>query len=409
MALLRSQGVTALGVLRGQSSATPELPSSDFEPWCFGGKDSFANFCNQTAQAREVSMRRLFLSFFKCSVVFALFIPSVHAREIRASISEITQDNGLIVEQTACAPNTAGNYEQYIESHKRFYAAEVEAASREGFRMETPDGLIAQLPNKDEFQRRKAYEGFECRRIKYLSDGLKVVGYIWKPKNTDGKKFPLIIYNRGGNREFGKITPWVWSGFYPFVSNGFVVVGSQYRGVDGGEGREEFGGSDVRDVVNLIPLAKSLQYVDMNNIFMLGASRGGMMTYLALKNNIPVNAAAVIGGLTDMVASSKKRPELSANVFKELLPDFDKRSDELMRERSAVYWAEKINVPVLIIHGSADWRADTSSQALPLAQKLQELGKTYELIIYAKDDHGVSWNRADSEKRIVQWFKRNMR
>ena len=45
----------------------------------------------------------------------------------------------------------------------------------------------------------------ECYKIKYLSDGLKVVGFVVKPKKG-GLKFPVIIYNRGGNREFGKIT-----------------------------------------------------------------------------------------------------------------------------------------------------------------------------------------------------------
>src|SRR4029453_3397699 len=45
---------------------------------------------------------------------------------------------------------------------------------------------------------------------------------------------------------------------------------SAYRGNDGGEGREEYGGVDVRDVLNLIPLARALGYIDMHNVFMLG-------------------------------------------------------------------------------------------------------------------------------------------
>jgi dipeptidyl aminopeptidase/acylaminoacyl peptidase len=320
-----------------------------------------------------------------------------------------TRINGLIVEQTPCTPNPIGTYEQYVEASKSRYGDEVEAARREGFRMEPPASLTARLPSREEFERRKAYMGFECRRIKYLSDGLKVVGFIWKPKNTEGKKFPLIIFNHGGNREFGKLIPWAQFGFYPHVSNGFVVIASQYRGVDGGEGREEFGGADVNDVLSLIPLAKSLGYVDMKNVFVLGWSRGGMETYLALKNNIKVNAAAVGGGLTDLVVVGKKRPTMISEVYKQLIPDFDKRGEELMRERSAVYWADKINVPVLILQGGADWRSDVSSQALAFVQKLQELGKTYELIIYANDDHGVSLNREDADRRIIEWFRRYMK
>ena len=258
-----------------------------------------------------------------------------------AAQSSASQD-GDIIEQTVCAAN-ADTYEQFLQSFERTYTGEVEAAAQHGIAMQPFARLKAQIPTKEEFERRKAYTGFECRRISYLSDGLKVVGYIWKPKDTNGKRLPLIIYNRGGNREFGKLTPWQQSGFYDFVSNGFVVVASQYRGNDGGEGREEFGGADVADVLNLIPLARSLGYVDMNNVFMLGASRGGMMTYLALKKGAPVNAAAVVGGLVDLKADAASRPEMIKEVYAELMPDFEKRGEEHFRDRSVLEWAKEID------------------------------------------------------------------
>ena len=322
--------------------------------------------------------------------------------------SVVAQSNdGAVVEQVPCAPNPIGTYEQYLESSKSIFADEIQAAKSEGFRMEMPANFNAHLLSKEEFQRQKAYAGFECRRIKYMSDGLKVVGFIWKPKNTEGKKLPLIIVNHGGNGDFGKLTPWTGFGYYRYVSSGFVVIGPQYRGVDGGEGSDEFGGADVHDVMNVIPLAKSLGYVDMNNVFIAGASRGGMMVYLALKNNIPVNAAAVISGISDLIGGGKKRSGM-IGVYKNRIPDFDKRGDELLRERSAVFWPDKINTPVLMLHGTADWRVNTG-QVLALAQKLQENGKTYELIIYANDDHGVPLNRTDADRRIVEWFRMHMK
>ena len=323
--------------------------------------------------------------------------------------SATAQNDGTIVEKMPCAMNTVGTFEQYVEAAKKRYADEVESAKQEGFTMKTPVNFTASLLDKKEFERRKAYKGFECQRIKYSSDGLKVVGYIWKPKKTNGRRLPLIIFNRGGNREFGKLTPWMREGFYYFLEQGFVVIASQYRGNDGGEGKEEFGGADVRDVLNLVPLAQSLGYVDMNNVFMWGHSRGGMMTYLALKNNIAVNAAAVSSGLADMIAGGKNRPDLVKGVYAELMPGFDKRPEELMRERSATYFANQINTPLLILQGNADWRADTGNQALALVQKLQEFGKTYELMVYSGDDHALSLNRADRDKRIVEWFKKYMK
>lgn len=329
-----------------------------------------------------------------------LFASSVAAQ------SDVKND-GALVELVPCAPNTVGTYEQYLESSKRAFADEIEIARRAGFKMEMPANFTAHLLGKEEFEREKAYAGFECRRITYMSDGLKVAAFIWKPKNTEGKKLPLIIINHGGNGDSGKLTPWAQFGYYRYVSSGFVVIGPQYRGIDGGEGHDEFGGADVHDVLNLIPLARSLGYVDMNNVFMIGASRGGMMTYLALKGNAPVNAAAVISGMTDLISTDKERP-MMVNVYKRLIPDFEKRGEESLRERSAVYWADKINAPMLLLHGTADWRVSTG-QVLALAQKLQETGKPYELIVYASDDHGVPLNRDDADRRIVEWFRIHMK
>lgn len=319
------------------------------------------------------------------------------------------QADGTIVEQVPCAPYPFATYEQYVEARKSRFAEEVAAAKTEGFRMEMPKDFTPLLMTKEEFAKRKAYTGFECQRIKYMSDGLKVVGFIWKPKDTAGKKLPLIIFNRGGNREFSKLTPWMRSGFYEYLANGFVVIGSQYRGNDGGDGKEEFGGADVRDILNLIPLAKALGYVDMSNLFLFGWSRGGMMSLLALKHNLPVNAAAVGGALADLTLVNEQRPELVDRVYKQLIPDFDKKGEEALRERSAVYWPEKINVPLLILQGGADWRANPGTNALALAQKLQGLRKPYELIIYEGDDHGLSFNGADGDKRTIAWFKRYMK
>ena len=40
---------------------------------------------------------------------------------------------------------------------------------------------------------------------------------------------------------------------------------------------------------------------------MMGASRGGMMTYLALKRGVPVRAAVVIAGVSDLEAFGRYR------------------------------------------------------------------------------------------------------
>ena len=95
------------------------------------------------------------------------------------------------------------------------------------------------------------------------------------------------------------------------------MLASQYRGNDGGEGRDEFGGEDIHDVLNLIKMAKSLPFIDSSKIVMIGFSRGGMMTYLAIKHGAQIKAAAVAGGITDLGQMYNDRDQDMKNVIKE--------------------------------------------------------------------------------------------
>ena len=248
------------------------------------------------------------------------------------------------------------------------------------------------------------YKGrVEAYRIRYLSDGLEVVGFVVKPKGND-LEYPILIYNRGGNREFGKIEGTTLSIYLPYLStNGYVVVASQYRGNDGGEGREEFGGSDINDVLNLIPLAETLPFVAPEKIVMLGYSRGGMMTYIAISMTDKVKAAAVVGGITDCIQGYYEREAAMKQVYRELIGGTPEQKETEYQKRSAYFWPEKINTPVLILHGGDDWRVKVT-QAEKLAGKLEELGKSYELVIYPGGSHGLGENKADRNRRIFEWF-----
>jgi predicted acyl esterase len=164
----------------------------------------------------------------------------------------LAQATGSLVSQTPCPPYSAPTYEQYVEDTRRSYADEMQAAESQGVPMRS---ALAIMP-RELFDRDVAVSlTIECTSIVYLSDGLKVKGLMWHPKDRGSRPLPLIVYNRGGNREFGRVA--TWNGVHRLASEGFVVLASQYRGVDGGEGQEEFGGADVHDILNLVPVARS--------------------------------------------------------------------------------------------------------------------------------------------------------
>ena len=250
---------------------------------------------------------------------------------------------------------------------------------------------------------------YECHHIWYLSDEILVSGYIFKPKAMKGSMWPAILYNRGGTGNFSLIDDLVRIEFYLLAKEGYVVLATEYRSTGDKGRRDEWGGADVDDVLNLVTVAKSLGYVDLQRMFMLGVSRGGMMTYLALKNKVPVKAAAVIAGPSDLESLGTVRPDFLVgddgyDGWTKVWPDFEHRKEEYFRARSAVAWADQIDTPVLILHSRTDTKIPVS-QAFAIAEKLQEHKKEYELVIYGKDGHSLPLNRNDRNQHIIRWFR----
>jgi len=284
--------------------------------------------------------------------------------------------DGTIIEQT---PFSLPAHDQLPERFKTIYSKEVV----EQIRTSTQLDLI---------------------KIKYLSDGLKISGFIYKPKDTTGKPFPLVIWNHGMIGEGSKIGIENYNDIYDMyriASAGFVVLASQYRGIDGSEGKDEVAGADLNDVLSLFPLARLLGYVDMDRVFMWGLSRGGLMTLQAIRKGAPIKAAVVVGAPTDTVA--RLHAPDGERFFKTVWPDFETRKEEHAINRSPVLWADKISVPLLIIQGGADAALPPHS-AWDLAAKMDQFENLYELIVYARDDHVVNMNAEDRLRRTIDWF-----
>jgi dipeptidyl aminopeptidase/acylaminoacyl peptidase len=245
--------------------------------------------------------------------------------------------------------------------------------------------------------------------ITYLSDGLKIKGFLIEPKAKD--KYPCVIFNRGGNRDFGMLTPPRIARIGgKLASKGYVIIASNYRGVGGGEGLEEFGGADVNDVLNLIPVLSHIEKADTSRIGMYGWSRGGMMTYIALTKTNRIKAAVVGGAVADNFETIRDRPAMETNVISELVPDYYENKETALEKRSAIKWADKFpkNVPILMLHGNADWRVN-ADQSLHLALEFQKYRIPYRLIIFEGADHGISEFRNETQNQTISWFDRYLK
>jgi dipeptidyl aminopeptidase/acylaminoacyl peptidase len=260
---------------------------------------------------------------------------------------------------------------------------------------------------KEEYDAAVEDADFEMEKLTYLSDGLRIVAYLYKPKQTEGKRYPVIIFNRGGY-----IRGDIGSAFAPMfrrlAKEGFVILAPLYRASAGAAGKDEVGGDDLNDLLNVVPLLRSIGYADPENLFLYGESRGGMMTFQAIRDGFPARAAATFGAFTDFNALVAAHPKTYNPLVRTIWPDFEARKDEIARRRSAIMWADRISMPILLMHGGKDGGLDPQ-QTLDLAKALQKLNKEYELHVYAGDDHILSVNQKDRDARAAAWFKKHLR
>lgn len=251
-----------------------------------------------------------------------------------------------------------------------------------------------------DFARFSAVQMFE---IGYASDGLRIKGFMALPPANDSGSYPGIVFNRGGHGPRGAlsaVSAFAYAGLY--ASWGYVTVASNYRGQGGSEGTEQWGGDDVQDAMNLLPLLSSLGYVDMSRLGLVGGSRGGMMALMMLRTSDAFRAAVTIGAPT---ALHEARSDESIRSTVSLFIPKDHSMDAELRKRSATCWSSELcpTTPLLILHGTGDKRVHPS-HALKLATALQEHHHPYKLVMYDNADHILAGRRDESTADLRAWL-----
>ena len=248
-----------------------------------------------------------------------------------------------------------------------------------------------------------------CEDFKYEVDGYTVEGFYLKPRQSSNKKLPVVLYNRGGNGKFG----YVFFGkklqlISDIAMEGYVVIGSQYRGSSSkfilNNGSDEFGGADVNDVLALLKVVKEIPGADSSNVGMVGWSRGVMQSYIASQSIPALKTLVAIAGNSDIEKALVWRPKME-RVYQAKVPDFIKNRTKELESRSVSKWLDKIpaNMPILLLHGDKDKRVNVE-QSKSLAAQLKSNKHPHKLVIYPNDGHALVKHREDLTKEINSWL-----
>lgn len=237
-------------------------------------------------------------------------------------------------------------------------------------------------------------------------DTLKIRGFLIRPKKEG--KYPTVIFNRGGNREFGSVSIDMMTNFLSKIADqGFIIIGSQLRGGARSEGSDEFGGKDVNDVLSLIDVIKSLPDADSTRIGMLGISRGVMTNFLVLKQTGMIKSCISISGIADL--NQKDRQDMEP-LYQLLIPEYQNNPGAALQKRSpllAIAAMKDKNTSHFIIHGQNDERVNVEN-ALRLYAESSINKISSRLEIFESDNHGINQHTDALLKSINTWFKEKL-
>ena len=257
-----------------------------------------------------------------------------------------------------------------------------------------------------------------CHDWKFQSSrGDSVQGFYYLPANFDAtKKYPLIVYYYGGCTPSNKLLEINYP-YQVFAALGYVVYVVQPSGALG-FGQEfgarhtgTWGDMSSDDIIEgTQQFCKEHAYVDTTKIGCIGASYGGFMTqYLQTKTNL-FAAAISHAGISNI--ASYWGGGYWGYTYGEAAQSgsFPWNNPDLYTKHSPLVNADKINTPLLLIHGTVDTNVPPfESQQLYTALRI--LGKEVAYIQVNGEDHVITnWQkRLEWQNAIFAWFAKYLK
>ena len=240
--------------------------------------------------------------------------------------------------------------------------------------------------------------------VRYLSfDGLKIPAIYYKPLNaTKRNKVPALVWVHGGPG--GQSRTGYSSLIQYLVNHGYAVLAVNNRG-SSGYGKTFYkmddrnhGDKDLKDCIWGKKWLQAQDYIDAENIGIIGGSYGGYMTMAAMtftpdEFKVGVN----IFGVTNWLRTLKSIPpywESFRNALYKEMGDPTTADSVRLYEISPVFHAHKVKNPVMVLQGANDPRV-LKIESDEIVAGIEENGITVEYVVF--DDEGHGFRKKENE------------
>ena len=229
--------------------------------------------------------------------------------------------------------------------------------------------------------------------ISYVArDGEIINGYLTLPVDRqEDETVPLIVHPHGG--PYGIRDHWQFNRDIQFLANrGYAVLQMNFRG-SGGYGKrfvdigyKRWGHEMQHDVTDGVQWAIDSSIADPNRICIYGASYGGYVSMTGITQTPELYQCAInYVGVADLEMLERwTRPFEAFEAWFDNAVGVDAA---LLAATSPINHVDKIQVPVLVVHGEQDNRVEIG-QARRLLRALRQQEIEHEVLIKRDEGHG---------------------
>jgi dipeptidyl-peptidase-4 len=243
-------------------------------------------------------------------------------------------------------------------------------------------------------------------------DGFELEGALIEPPDFDeGRRFPVLVFVYGGPHAPKVLDRPMNSGdaiFHAMLAQeGYLVFvvdnrSCSGRGLASQTGvYKNLGAQELADIEDAVDWIVAEGHADPQRVGLWGWSYGGYMTAYALTHSKKFKCGIVGAPVVDW--------HLYDSIYTERLMDTPQRNPEGYKSSSALEAAANLHGKVLVIHGVIDENVHVQN-SLQFAQKLQEAGILFELMLYPGNRHGFSNAKQNRHKYalMAQFVRANL-